>query len=44
MTTLGPIDDFSALGGVPQQSRRDSLGQEDFLTLMITQFQNQDPY
>lgn len=44
MTTLGTIDDFSALGGVPQARRRDNLGQEDFLTLMITQFKNQDPF
>ena len=44
MTTLGTIDDFSALGGVPQTKRRDNLGQEDFLTLMISQFKNQDPF
>ncbi|MEM8816856.1 MAG: flagellar hook assembly protein FlgD [Pseudomonadota bacterium] len=28
----------------PEQAARDELGQEDFLTLMITQFQNQDPF
>jgi flagellar basal-body rod modification protein FlgD len=28
----------------PQQQSRTDLGQEDFLTLMITQFQNQDPF
>lgn len=44
MTTIGPIDDFAGLGGVPQAKRRDNLGQEDFLTLMITQFKNQDPF
>ena len=44
MNTLGPIDDFAGLAPPPQQTRRDSLGQEDFLTLMITQFRNQDPF
>ena len=28
----------------PQQQSRGDLGQEDFLKLMITQFQNQDPF
>lgn len=28
----------------PEQRQRDELGQEDFLTLMITQFRNQDPF
>ncbi len=28
----------------PQQEDRSELGQEDFLTLMITQFRNQDPF
>ncbi len=44
MTTIGPIDDLSAFAPQPQAKRRDQLGQEDFLTLMITQFRNQDPF
>jgi flagellar basal-body rod modification protein FlgD len=44
MTTFSPIDDFSQFGGVPQAQSRSDLGQEDFLTLMITQFKNQDPF
>ncbi len=44
MTTFSPIEDFSQLGGVPQAKRNSDLGQEDFLTLMITQFRNQDPF
>lgn len=28
----------------PQQAPRDQLGQQDFLTLMISQFRNQDPF
>jgi flagellar basal-body rod modification protein FlgD len=44
MTTFSPIDDFSQFGGVPQTKSKSDLGQEDFLTLMITQFKNQDPF
>jgi flagellar basal-body rod modification protein FlgD len=44
MTTLGPIDDFQQFAPPPENKANDSLGQEDFLTLMITQFQNQDPF
>jgi len=44
MTTLGPIDSFENFAPPPDQKARDSLGQEDFLTLMISQFQNQDPF
>ena len=44
MTTFSPIDDFSQFGGVPQAKSKSDLGQEDFLTLMITQFKNQDPF
>tara|TARA_R110002096_G_scaffold130643_5_gene279965 strand:- start:58787 stop:59455 length:669 start_codon:yes stop_codon:yes gene_type:complete len=44
MTTISPIDDFQTIAPQPQSAERDSLGQEDFLTLMITQFQNQDPF
>ncbi len=44
MNTLGPIDDFRDFAPPPEKKARDSLGQEDFLTLMITQFRNQDPF
>jgi flagellar basal-body rod modification protein FlgD len=44
MPTIAPTDDFQAIAPRPQQAPRDDLGQEDFLTLMITQFQNQDPF
>ena len=44
MPTIAPIDDFQAFGPRPQQAKTNDLGQEDFLTLMITQFQNQDPF
>ena len=39
-------DDLARLGLGPRQeteSKGDDLGQEDFLTLMLAQFQNQDP-
>ncbi len=44
MTTIAPIDDLQAFAPRPQQAARGDLGQEDFLTLMITQFKNQDPF
>ena len=44
MPDIGPIDDFQSLAPQPKAKPRDQLGQEDFLTLMITQFQNQDPF
>ncbi len=44
MPTIAPISDFQAFAPPPQQAERDNLGQSDFLTLMITQFQNQDPF
>ncbi|MCH9695741.1 MAG: flagellar hook assembly protein FlgD [Gammaproteobacteria bacterium] len=44
MPTISPIDDFQGIAPRPQQASRDDLGQEDFLTLMITQFKNQDPF
>jgi flagellar basal-body rod modification protein FlgD len=44
MTTIGPIDDFQQFAPPPEKKANDSLGQKDFLTLMITQFQNQDPF
>ena len=44
MNTLGPLDDFRNFAPPPERQARDSLGQEDFLTLMISQFRNQDPF
>jgi flagellar basal-body rod modification protein FlgD len=44
MNTLGSIEDFQGFAPPPQQESRSELGQGDFLTLMITQFQNQDPF
>jgi len=44
MPDIGPIDSFQNFAPPPEQKARDSLGQEDFLTLMISQFQNQDPF
>ena len=43
---MNEIEGFSDFGLVapPERAQRDQLGQEDFLTLMITQFQNQDPF
>lgn len=43
MTT--PVSDASAVFAPPPAAAdRGDLGQEDFLTLMITQFRNQDPF
>ena len=44
MVTPAPIDDASLFAPPPQQEPRSELGQDDFLTLMITQFKNQDPF
>ena len=44
MPEIGPIEDFQSFAPQPQAKARDKLGQEDFLTLMISQFQNQDPF
>lgn len=44
MNTLGPVETFQNFAPPPEQKARDSLGQEDFLTLMISQFRNQDPF
>ncbi len=44
MNTLGPIETFQNFAPPPEKEARDKLGQEDFLTLMISQFQNQDPF
>ncbi len=44
MQHIGATDDFRSFAPPPQQSSGGDLGQQDFLTLMITQFQNQDPF
>jgi len=44
MPTISPIDDFQGFAPPPQTGAGGDLGQEDFLTLMITQFKNQDPF
>lgn len=46
MTAIADIDTFRDLGLVNEQQKSHSntdLGQEDFLNLMVTQLQNQDP-
>ena len=43
MTQISGFSD-SGLFAPPETAKRDELGQEDFLTLMITQFRNQDPF
>ena len=44
MTSISPFDDLQSIAPVPQKKANDSLGQQDFLKLMVTQFQNQDPF
>lgn len=44
MVEATQFDDPGLFAPPPQQERRSELGQEDFLTLMITQFRNQDPF
>lgn len=44
MNDISTISDPQIFAPVPEQDQRDELGQEDFLTLMITQFRNQDPF
>ena len=44
MNDIAAIDDSRIFAPPPTESGRDELGQEDFLTLMITQFRNQDPF
>jgi flagellar basal-body rod modification protein FlgD len=43
MTQISGFSD-AGLFAPPETAKRDELGQEDFLTLMITQFRNQDPF
>jgi flagellar basal-body rod modification protein FlgD len=45
MPTIRPFDDIPSLAPPPAKAQTESeLGQADFLKLMITQFQNQDPF
>ena len=44
MVTATQFEDARLFAPPPQQQSRGDLGQEDFLTLMITQFRNQDPF
>lgn len=44
MTTTNPLADSGLFAPPPSRKANDELGQSDFLTLMITQFQNQDPF
>ena len=44
MNELSPLDELRNIAPVPEQRQTDELGQADFLQLMTTQFQNQDPF
>ena len=44
MVEATQLDDSRLFAPPPQREQRSELGQEDFLTLMITQFRNQDPF
>ena len=44
MTTVNTFEDARLFAPPPQAKSRSELGQADFLKLMITQFQNQDPF
>ncbi len=44
MTTTTAINESGIFQPPPSRSSNDELGQSDFLTLMITQFKNQDPF
>jgi flagellar basal-body rod modification protein FlgD len=44
MTTTSAISDSGIFRPPPSRAQNDELGQSDFLTLMITQFKNQDPF
>lgn len=44
MNETAGINDSRLFAPPPTQESRSDLGQEDFLTLMITQFRNQDPF
>lgn len=44
MNDIAGIDEARIFAPPPTDVGRDELGQEDFLTLMISQFRNQDPF
>lgn len=44
MNEISPFGDISRLAPPPDNRSQGDLGQEDFLKLMVTQFQNQDPF
>ena len=45
MSSIRPFDDIPSLAPPPPRAQSQAeLGQADFLKLMITQFQNQDPF
>ncbi len=44
MTTVSSTVDSLGLGATQSQGKKDTLGQEQFLSLMLTQLQNQDPF
>lgn len=44
MNEISPFDNSNLFAPPPEAKPRNELGQEDFLKLMITQFQNQDPF
>lgn len=44
MNEISPFGDVAALTPPPEARSSSDLGQEDFLKLMVTQFQNQDPF
>ncbi len=43
MPTINPTD-FQSFAPPPARTPQSDLGQQDFLSLMITQFKNQDPF
>ena len=44
MNEISTFENAGVFAPPPVKQDRDELGQEDFLTLMITQFRNQDPF
>ena len=44
MNDISGFEDIARVPPPPRPASQDELGQSDFLTLMITQFRNQDPF